>query len=57
MRTYSRLPGGVDEVDGDVEGLDEAAESVDGDEKDGVGLDHGVVDPQQAAEEGNHVGH
>ena len=51
------LLGRVEEVHDDVEGLDDAAGGVDGDEQELVGLEQRVVDPQHGAEEGHHVRH
>lgn len=53
-------PGGarrVDEVEEDVDGLDDAAEGVDGQQRAGVGLHQRVEYPQRAAEERHHVRH
>ena len=53
-------PGGarrVEEVEEDVDGLDGAAEGVDGQQRAGVGLHQRVEDPQRAAEERHHVRH
>ena len=51
------LPGGVDKVHDDVDGLDDAAGSVDADEEALTGLDQCVEDPQHRAEQGHDVGH
>lgn len=48
--TNPSLLRGVDEVHGDVGGLDEASECVVGDEGDRVSFDESIIDPQTAAE-------
>ena len=45
----------VSEVHDDVDGFDDAASSVDGDEQELVRLEQRVVDPQHRAEERHHV--
>ena len=51
------LPGSVGQVHDDVDGLDDAAGGVDGDEEALVGFHQRVVDPQHGAEERHHVRH
>lgn len=55
--TNPSLLGGIDEVDGDVDCLDEQPKGVNGDEEHRIGLDKRIVDPQHATEERNNVRH
>lgn len=55
--THSGLGGGEDDEEGEVEGLDEAAEGVDGDEDEGVALEEGVVEIEHGAEQRHRVRH
>ena len=50
-----RALGGVHQVHGDVEGLNDAPDAVDGEEELGAGLEEGVVHPEHAAEERHNV--
>ena len=55
MNEYLGLLWCVGEVDDDVDGLDDAAGGVDGDEETLVGLEKSIVDPQHRAKERHHV--
>lgn len=54
---YALGPIGVDEEDGDVNGLDDEASAVDGDDEEAVGMDegHAVQHPQCAIEQRYHI--
>lgn len=48
---YPGIFGGINEVHGDVDGLHDDPERVDGDEQHLAGLDEGVVQPQHRTEQ------
>lgn len=56
--THALLAVGVDEPDGEVDGLDDEPDAVDGDDEDAVGVDDGdaVEHPQRAVEQRRQVG-
>lgn len=49
------LPGRVDEVERDVDGLKRGAGAVDGDDEEAVGLEEAVEGPEAGAQQGGHV--
>jgi hypothetical protein len=56
--THALLVVAVDEEDGEVRGLDDEPDAVDGDDEDAVGVDDGdaVEDPEHAVEQRRQVG-
>ena len=56
--THALLAVGVDEEDGEVDGLDDEPDAVDGDDEDAVGVHDGdaVEHPQHAVEQRRQVG-